>query len=202
MMAPSAYENATFDATYHIQIEIKHDKTKEENSSRMKQCINQFHVSGVVKRILRGDGLLEIENEISLTIGIAPTSAEISASDLYYTNLDGIIVSTFMEVFLNGKPPDLKVPASQIRVIENLTQNPTIHGPKNRSPLIPEELRIQMLESSLKAKLAIERMRNDAESKGQEQLKWDRETFIWIKDSQTKPTQTTSPPRRWWQFWR
>ncbi|CAA0103271.1 Uncharacterised protein [Halioglobus japonicus] len=184
MMAWPAYENAKFDAIYHIQIEVRHDTTEEENVGRQSQSIDNFPVTGVVKRIFRGDDLLETEAEVYFTIAIAPGDAEIPDGADFYQDLDRFIASPYLEVFLNGIPPNLEVTASQSSIIENLSLEPTMSVPEKRVPLIPEKLRIQILESSSKARLAIDRMQND----GQELHEWDKETHKWVKHPKTDST--------------
>ena len=186
---------AHYSAKYHLQVELS-QRYLAKDAEPGKGGTGRLNVRCNIKRIFRAEEELHLEDEIALTVGICDHPDGIEGGLI----LDRIFDKCrYMEVFLNGSPPDLEDSQYGLNMISELTSEPTVNVDIDRALLVEEE-REAMRRTSEEAKKLIERDRSEAASKDTGNHGWDNDQK-WKGQPRGANTQEQPRPKRWWQFW-
>jgi len=187
---------AHYSAKYHLQVELS-QRYRAKDAESDKGGTGTLNVRCTIKRIFRGEQELELEDEIALTVGICDHPHGVEGGLI----LAGIFDKCrYMEVFLNGSPPDFENARWGLNMISELTSEPTVSVDIDRAIVVETE-REAMRQNSEEAKKLIERDRKESASKNTELQGWDKD-HKWVGQPNPATTQDQPRPKRWWQFWR
>jgi hypothetical protein len=118
---PMFTEEAKHNAQFHLQVKLNHDSSAEEADFGPRGH-GEFTVKAAIKRIFRSDQRLSLEDEISFSVYISEDIL-IGPASIRPRDFD---TARYMEVFLNGGPPDCKLAGLEcFYLIEKLTIEPT-----------------------------------------------------------------------------
>ena len=120
MLPPPAYIEARLLAKFHVQVEIE--------PSVVDATPAYLPVRGRVRRVFRG-GSLEPGAELRFTVPVCRRGDEIMPGGdlwMYHEQFQG---AKYMEVFLDGTPPECKLACSQCSVVAGLSDLPQLAVP-------------------------------------------------------------------------
>ncbi len=121
MMPGPAYTESRLRAKYHVQVEIE-----RRDIDQTPACVP---VSCRVHRIFRGDALLTVGDTVRFSVAVFREYDDIPAGGDRWMHYDVFEQATYLEVFLDGTPPDCKVARSQRYPITRLSDTPQIAVP-------------------------------------------------------------------------
>jgi len=172
---PEVIAEAQYKARYHLQVEIA-PSCRAIDAEYGNNLVGNLRVRSIVRRLFRGDQKLSVGDTLTFIVPICDKVLDGPCS-IHPEDFDE---ADFMEVFLDGEPPDCKMVEDCFYVIKELTPEPIVIV---NTDLVREvQLRRERIrESSSEAKLAIEGYKKDAVSKKKRLHKWDREEHKWIK---------------------
>lgn len=117
---PRLIEEGKKQARFHLQVEVIHDTWASERDFYPGTILN-FRVRGIVKRIFKGDAALDIGDEVIFRLSVS--------KDLFLGTVSirpwEMDKARFIEVFLDGEPPDCAVVMEGYSLIDELTDTPT-----------------------------------------------------------------------------
>lgn len=122
MIAPWGYSEARLTARYHVQVEFGGVHGGITTPAHVP-------VRGVVRRIFRGDGHLHLGDGIQFTVAVCRLRDNVISNGENWLPLSSIVGASFMEVFLNGDPPNCEVACYQYRVINELSESARLRVP-------------------------------------------------------------------------
>ena len=164
---------AQYESQYHLQVEL--DKNCRANDADFRSNHEgRLGVRGKVMRIFRGDRELSLGDVVTFNVSIRKEEIPLYGSrTIWAKQFDE---AEFMEVFLDGEPPDLQVAQDCFYLIAEITPEPTVSIDIDLARKAALE-RGTLLQRS---ELAIERRRRGA----------------------TYSPNPITKPRGWWKFWR
>jgi hypothetical protein len=86
-------------------------------------------VAGRVVAVFRGDGKLNSGDEVRFSAAVYRNPNEIPPGGWSWISKDAFSNAEYLEVFLNGEPPNCEVADYQVLVIDTPTQSPRAHVP-------------------------------------------------------------------------
>jgi hypothetical protein len=116
-----AYTRRRLDARYHVQVKLTHHTSA--------QATDIVPVQGYVATIFRGDDKLKCGNEVRFSAAVYRNVEEIFPSGWLWTQLDSFNKAEYLEVFLNGVPPDCELADYKILIIDAPTESPIAQLP-------------------------------------------------------------------------
>jgi hypothetical protein len=127
---PETYKQARKKALLHIQIEI--DPIQES----VEEFDDRFPISGKIIRIFRGSQICQLGEFINFEIAVwdlrVNPLARVPASGILWLNYSGLLERKYLEVYLNGKPPNFNVALFQYESIDAPTEHPVIPSPPRK----------------------------------------------------------------------
>jgi hypothetical protein len=117
-MMYSAIKNARLHAAYHVQMELEKVPNKP----------GKGQVSGRVVRIFRGTPRLRLGDTVEFEVWAARKQHELQdvLIGVAYLEFDALRHARYVEVFLDGEPPNCTVPEAQHKIIESPSDAPAI----------------------------------------------------------------------------
>lgn len=120
MLAPESYEQARKNALLHIQIELDPIDLKIEEREL------NFSITGKIVRIFRGNQICQLEKFINFDIAVCSSDAPVLMSGILWLNYSDLLDRKYLEVYLDGKPPNCSVALFQYKSIEAPTEQPVM----------------------------------------------------------------------------
>ncbi len=115
------YEKARQEALLHLQVKILPFKTEIKPD-----CFYAaFPIEGKIVRVFRGHKICKIGQILDFNIAVK-SSSEIMLGGRLFLNAKQLKTYQYMEVYLNGKPPQCEVALSQNILLKEPTNEPVI----------------------------------------------------------------------------
>ena len=120
MLPASRYKEARRNAVYHVQVELIGPLPMIDTPGKVK-------VKAQVATVFRGSTSLKVGDQVTFEIAVTrktdhPDSLPYGGQ--IWTDFDKLEAARFMEVFLNGEPPDCEVALWQSKLINSVTTSP------------------------------------------------------------------------------
>ena len=122
VMPLPAYLETLFRARYHVQMELEQPRV-------IGQTPAYVAVSGWVGRVFRGDGAIQPGDLVRFRVAVCRPGDSIPVGGQLWVPLENFAPARYLEVFLNGVPPECEVAGSGYRVIEKFTHAPCVAAP-------------------------------------------------------------------------
>ena len=120
-LPPSAYLDARLHATYHVQVELDPTQVPEPSSYP-----DTLMLRWRVRRLFRGDGRLKEGDTIGFPLKVYRSGQRFPADEGGWMRLADIAAIRYVEAFLDGTPPALRIKAAQFRAIGDCSNTPQI----------------------------------------------------------------------------
>jgi hypothetical protein len=120
MLPPHEYEKARRNARFHLQVVI------EEVPSHVKTPCEQLLITGKVVRIFRGRHNLRQGDFVKFNIAVQGEPYVAMCSGIFWLNYSNLLQAKYMEVYLNGNPPNCSVALWQYALLDISTDQPTM----------------------------------------------------------------------------
>lgn len=120
MLPASKYRKARRNAAFHVQVELIGPLPVIDTPGNVK-------VKAQVATVFRGSNSLSAGDHVTFEVAVTrPTDHPDSLpyGGQIWTNFDKSEAARFMEVFLNGDPPDCEVALWQSKLIDSVTITP------------------------------------------------------------------------------
>jgi hypothetical protein len=117
MMPYETYLNGRRSALFHVQVELK--KVPDELPEK-----GYVFVEANVGRVFRTNGQLKIGDPVRFDVNVIHKNAPRHPGGAWYIDSDALACARFMEVFLNGTPPECPVALWQTRIIDAFSDLP------------------------------------------------------------------------------
>lgn len=120
MLPLSHYEQARRDAEFHVQVEIRHVQ-------RNVATPGQARVDANVIRIFRGQHALKLGDAVRFVVSVLTGNESLDNVPIggtIWTNYNNLPATRFLEVFLDGLPPECAVALWQLSIIDSLSDLP------------------------------------------------------------------------------
>lgn len=115
-LMPAAYRRARVWAAYHVQVEVETVSIESTPGDAL--------IRAHVRRVFRGRAALRADDLIHFSVAVYSEGDFIPCGGALWNNRPALERARFMEVFLNGRPPDCELALWQSTIIENLTDVP------------------------------------------------------------------------------
>lgn len=125
MMPPPAYPEARLRALYHLQVEVTEAPNPEQTPAPV-------GVQSVVRRVFRTDGHISVGDAVCFDVwvsGEGDSILDLPLGPLIVMSLRALRNSMYLEVFLNGTPPQCHLAADQCASIYELLDTPHMRVP-------------------------------------------------------------------------
>lgn len=122
VMPAAAYLEAQCRARYHVQVEL-------ERPPAIGQTPAHVLVSGWVGRVFRGDGALQPGDWVHFRVAVCRSGDPVPCGGELWMDVQDLAPARYLEVFLDGVPPECRVAGSRCQVIEKFTHAPRIAAP-------------------------------------------------------------------------
>jgi tetratricopeptide (TPR) repeat protein len=133
VLPPQVYENARAEATYHVQVKIA---TVSPPSRTPGDC----ETTGEVVRIFRDkSGTLRLGTRVDFTVSCMRRGDPPIIGGTLWTDYDALMRARYLEAFLNPGAGRYHVAAWQSRIIEAVTDKPTIGSTSAATPATPHQ---------------------------------------------------------------
>ena len=120
MLAPESYEQARKNALLHLQIELDPiDRQIEERELN-------FPITGKIVRIFRGNQICQLEEFINFDVAVCSPDAPVLMSGIWWLKYSDLLDRKYLEVYLDGKPPNFSVALWQNESIDAPTEQPVM----------------------------------------------------------------------------
>ncbi|MEG4590048.1 hypothetical protein QUA54_33255 [Microcoleus sp. MOSTC5] len=87
-------------------------------------------IKGKVVCIFRGRRSIRIGDSVEFDVAVEGEPYILRTSGILWLNYSNLLQANYMEVFLNGKPPNCSIALYQYELIEAPTKNPTLSSPQ------------------------------------------------------------------------
>ena len=121
VLASQYYLAARGQAKFHLQVEIE--------SFNIHVTPEHFPVHAKVRRVFRGKKLIRVGDLIRFSVAVSSPQDLIPAGGILWMRRSSAETARFLEVFLDGDPPELDVRLSQVYCIESISETPQIEVP-------------------------------------------------------------------------
>jgi hypothetical protein len=118
-LPPSAYLDARLHAPYHVQVELDPAQVPEPSTYP-----DTLMLQWCVKRVFRGDGRLEAGDIIRFPLKVYRSGQQARPDDGSWMRLADVAAIRYVEAFLDGTPPALRIKAAQFRTIGECSDAP------------------------------------------------------------------------------
>ena len=116
-----AYVEARRQARYHVQVELAHAGVVKTPA--------HVPVTGHVRRIFRGDDRLGLGDEVHFKVAVCRPGDSLPPGAGPWRHLRDFEAAKYMEVFLDGTPPECQVVLGQCFVIAAPLDTPSMPAP-------------------------------------------------------------------------
>ena len=120
MPAP-AYLERRLRARYHVQVELAYTPVTDTPT--------YAPVAGCVRRVFRGDERLGLGDEVHFSVAVRRPEDSIRPGGDLWMDLRAFEAAKYMEVFLNGTPPDCELADYRSFVIAGPSDAPCVPVP-------------------------------------------------------------------------
>ena len=118
MVLPSShYDQARHDAAFHVQVELIKLPTGADTPCTITVCARVVEVFRALKSINPGD-------TVRFGVDVNRRDDEIPAGGTIWIDYDNLSSARFMEVFLDGDPPDCQVALWNCQLIDSPSRKP------------------------------------------------------------------------------
>ena len=121
MMAPPIYNESRLRAKYHLQIEIN-------DRAEVGQTPTDTPLFCRVRRVFRGEDL-HIGDDVRFTVYVIGDLEEVDPDVEGFMYLSTLLAARYLEVFLEGEPPNLALTLSEFGVIQRPSDEPRLAVP-------------------------------------------------------------------------
>lgn len=122
MLPASKYKHARRNAAFHLQVELI------ELLPIIKTPCN-VKVNAQVVTVFRAPSSLCLGDRVAFTVAVTRPSDDpghIPYGGQIWTNYDDLVAARFMEVFLDGDPPELNIALWQSKLIDSVSITPVM----------------------------------------------------------------------------
>jgi hypothetical protein len=119
MLHPFAYKNARIQARFHVQVELV-------SVPEIARTPSNVHVGARVIRVFRGAPDLRIGDLVEFELSVCRQDDDIADGGTSWTDSDALRRARFMEVYLNGEPPNTSMALGESRIIETPSEFPAL----------------------------------------------------------------------------
>lgn len=124
-LSPTIYKQARDEAQLHVQVELL------EKPQYLDGDNENFSLLGKIIRIFRGSQYCHVGQVVNFNAAVK-ASSDCYCSGVLWLNHQDFLQNDFMEVFLNGQPPECAVALYQYELIAAPTEHSTISSsPRN-----------------------------------------------------------------------
>lgn len=120
-LPPETYERARKKAQLHVQVEL------DPIQQKVQEDCQEFPITGKIVRIFRGHRC-HVSQIVGFDVAVK-VSSEIYLSGILWLSHADLLYMKYMEVYLNGKPPNCSVALYQYELIEAPTEDPVLPSP-------------------------------------------------------------------------
>jgi hypothetical protein len=117
MLPPDVYLQARRSAAYHVQVELL-------NVPKEMPQLGRVRLSAKVVRAFRGGRQVRMGSRVSFEVSVCGPNADVPVGGTVWTDSGHLAAARFMEVFLDGNPPDLHIPLGESRIIDVPSRTP------------------------------------------------------------------------------
>ena len=131
------YEQARRDAEFHVQVAVHYVQNNV-------QTPGSAHVDAEVVRVFRGGGKLRLGDPVHFVLSVLTGDEDpltIPVGGTLWMNYHALQTAQYLEVFLDGLPPECAVVLWQYDIIDEPTKKPTMDVPAESPQQISRSLR-------------------------------------------------------------
>ena len=118
------YEKAKQKALLHLQVEL------DPISQNIEEWEKKFPITGKIIRIFRGSRICRLGQVINFDVAVCAPDAPVLMSGIRWLKYSDLLANKYLEVYLNGKPPNFSVALCQNESIETPTEQGASQGCK------------------------------------------------------------------------
>jgi hypothetical protein len=107
-------------ARFHVQVQVSYSGAEPRTRAAVP-------VQGHVVRVFRSGGALHVGDEVRFSVNVRPSGERIMPG-LTFMPYDTFIRANYMEVYLDGSPPECEVPLDECVVIDAPTRSPQLRA--------------------------------------------------------------------------
>lgn len=122
VMPMPAYLEARLQARYHVQVELN-------RTPAIGQTPAYVPISGWVRRSFCRDGMLKLGDIVRFQVAVCRPGDPLPCGGELWMDVQDLAPARYLEVFLDGVPPECRVAGSGRCVIEKLTDAPCAPAP-------------------------------------------------------------------------
>jgi hypothetical protein len=125
MVLPSTrYDQARRDATFHVQVELNEISSTADTPGEISVCAKVVQIFRARKPLRRGEA-------VKFGVAVNRPGDELPAGGTLWIDYDNLASHCFLEVFLNGDPPNCTVALWQYQLIDSPSKEPTMGASKD-----------------------------------------------------------------------
>lgn len=119
------YHRARQEAQLHVQVELSPISPEIYRINESVEKVNwEFPLTGKIVTIFRGHRFCQVGQTINFHVGVLADDQPPVPSGVWWIGCSNLVNAKYMEVYLNGEPPDCSVALSQYQIIEAPTEEP------------------------------------------------------------------------------
>ena len=121
VLPASRYRQARHDAAFHVQVELTEIPSMADTPCEVSVCAKIVQIFRARKSLHSGD---------TVKFGVAVNRAgdEIPAGGTLWIDYENLASHRFLEVFLDGDPPDCHVPLWNYQLLDSPSPEPKMDG--------------------------------------------------------------------------
>ena len=119
VLPASHYRQARHDAAFHVQVELTEVPSTADTPGEISVCAKVVQIFRARKPLHPGDAL-------KFGVAVNRPGDDIPVGGTFWVDYDSLASHRFMEVFLNGDPPDCTVALWQYQLLDSPSAKPKI----------------------------------------------------------------------------
>jgi len=121
MLQPEHYWMARHEARFHVQVEVLSAVPVERTPGPMP-------IGAHVVQVFRSDGTLAVGDPVRFKEQVTRAGDELPCGGMIWKAHDDVLSARYLEVFLDGDPPNCAIPLCQSEVLAAPTARPRMRG--------------------------------------------------------------------------
>ena len=117
VLPASEYRHARRDAEFHVQVELTEVPSTADTPCEISVCAK-------VVQIFRARRPLHLGDAVKFSVAVNRPGDEMPAGGTLWIDYDNLASHRFMEVFLDGDPPDCRVALWQYQLLDSASEEP------------------------------------------------------------------------------
>ena len=121
VLPDSHYRQARHEAAFHVQVELTEIPSPAGTPCEVSVCAK-------IVQIFRAWNSLRSGDTVKFGVAVNRRGDEIPAGGTLWIDYDNLVSHRFMEVFLDGDPPDCHVPLWNYQLLDSPSEEPKMDG--------------------------------------------------------------------------